>query len=291
MTQQTSFRALFTIILLAAIPVTSSQAISLYSTLTQTLYMDCVRHWSGTGPAYRVDMKLTSQGKSADKTAKDRPTPQVLIISRIVEMTHTDLCQLGVDPYYEVYGEGISLAIPQFDVYDNGGNHAGTYSALLAGNANLDFYIADLLHLEQAQIISEQRPLVTVQNITPRVTQGTNGNDIRFADIGLELQVTPTIRPDDNIILEIQIAYAGTPPAPENLITTTVTAFNDTTMVVSGRGAIVHQAGDYTGVPVLTEIPLLGYLFKHNKSEESKKNLVIMVTSEIINNPASPWVQ
>ena len=277
---QTLTRLIWLALFSVLFPTGSSQAISLYSTLTETLYMDCVRHVSGSGPAYRVDMKLMSTSSSSSSSSSSGQVSQVLIITKLVEMGHDALCQMGVDPLYDTQGSTIGLFIPQFDIVDNSGNLAGVDTAFLQGNTTSGFELIELQELNQAQIQVEQRPRLTIENMTERVTHGSG-----TSTAGVCLDVTPRITPDDRILMDLRIVITDGPPTPQSVILNSTVSFDDTTMPVIFGGATISSFGERTAVPVLGEIPLLGYLFKSSAS--SKRALSIFVTPTIVDCPDS----
>ncbi len=260
-------------LLLMPFLISTSQAIALYSTLTETLYMDCVQHSSGMGPAYRADLKLTSTSNKGNKTTEQ----QILIPIQFAEMSHTKLCQLGVDPVFNSTGSIITVNIPQFDVVDNNGDYQGSMNAQLTGDNNLNFNLTGLTNLNQTQVIPENRPRVSVTDIQPRVIHKLN-----FTELGICLIVKPEISPDDNIELNVHVALSMGNSEPGNILSIPRVLINDSSTAVIGGLTTIFNYGNYTAVPVLSDIPILGYIFKHDQGASSKRNLMIMVTAQVV---------
>jgi type II secretory pathway component GspD/PulD (secretin) len=256
--------------------ISTSHAIALYSTLTETLYMDCIQHSSGTGPIYRADLKLTNTSKTIQQNNKVT-TPQVLIPIKLVEMSHTDLCQLGVDPIFDNTGSNIFVNIPQFDIVDNSGNSLGAMNAQLLAGSNMQFAIVALNNLNQTQLITESRPKVSVIDMKPVVVHGSGSSQLRVC-----LKINPTISPEDNIEVNVHIALSMGSSIPANILSTPLVLINDSSKTVSSETTTIFNYGSYTAVPVFSDIPQLGYLFKHDQGASSKKNLIIMVTAQPI---------
>jgi type IV pilus assembly protein PilQ len=120
----------------------------------------------------------------------------------------------------------------------------------------------------------------TVAGATPTVS---------FAVAELSLKVTPHITPDDkvNMLLEVhkdspQPAPAGVEPAINtNKVETTVLVENGGTVVIGG--VYTEDLTDSTDkVPLLGDIPLLGWMFKDNTKTTSKQELLVFITPKIL---------
>ncbi len=118
---------------------------------------------------------------------------------------------------------------------------------------------------------------------------GNESGGIAFVDAALSLTVTPQITPDDNIIMQLDIkkdspqpAPAGTaPPIDTNTIKTQVLVENGGTVVIGG----VYTQSETTStskVPLLGDIPILGWLFKDNTKTDNKRELLIFITPRIL---------
>ncbi len=120
---------------------------------------------------------------------------------------------------------------------------------------------------------------VTVAGATPTTT---------FAQANLSLDVTPQITPDDHINMKVVIdndtqgamTSAG-PIIDTNKITTQALVENGGTVVIGGIYTL--DATDATSkVPLLGDVPVLGWLFKTNTRTEAKKELLIFITPKIL---------
>jgi general secretion pathway protein D len=108
-------------------------------------------------------------------------------------------------------------------------------------------------------------------------------------DLVLQLAIKPHISTDDNLLLEVKHeaeelqpqSSAGGPIWSTRAIETRVVVRDQQTVVIGG----LLQERETTStrkVPILGDIPLLGYLFKHSYKEKRKTNLVIMLTPYIV---------
>ena len=116
----------------------------------------------------------------------------------------------------------------------------------------------------------------------------SGATSVTFKKAVLSLQVTPQITPDDRIIMDLQVkndsrgadTIAG-PAIDTREVTTQVLVQNGETVVLGG---IYQESQSYgvTKVPLLGDLPLLGYLFRTNNTVNNKRELLIFVSPKIL---------
>jgi type IV pilus assembly protein PilQ len=116
----------------------------------------------------------------------------------------------------------------------------------------------------------------------------TTGPSVAFKDATLSLVVTPKITPDDKVTMKLDVKqdtvgniYGGVPSINNKQVTTTVLVENGGTVVIGG---VYTQ--DVTNseqkIPLLGDIPVLGWLFKSETKTDAKKELLIFITPKIL---------
>ena len=147
---------------------------------------------------------------------------------------------------------------------------------------------------QKAEIMVGQNvPFTTGQ--TQNATTGTQGifNTIERKDVGIKLAITPQISSDDNVRLdinqEISDVVAASALNSSGLITNKRSA--TTTVVVKDRETMVigglirdNVTSTESKVPLLGDIPILGWFFKYKSTRIEKTNLMIFITPYIIKN-------
>lgn len=109
-------------------------------------------------------------------------------------------------------------------------------------------------------------------------------------DIGTKIEVTPHINDSNQVRLEIkeEISEAGAPvgslgtvPIIKRNANTTVVVGDQQTIVIGGlmRDAVRKQK---TKIPVLGDLPVIGFLFRNTKTKKAKTNLLLILTPHII---------
>lgn len=181
-----------------------------------------------------------------------------------------------------------------------GGRTAATLGLTVAKlGANGDLLNLELSALEQegqGKIISSPR-VITANQRKARIEQG---QEAVFSEPGagagaasfvtkkatLKLEVTPQITPDDRVSLDVDITKDNFVAGNTGLLNvkqvqTQVLLDNGETVVIGG---IYEQDkdGTVTKVPVLGDIPLLGWLFKTKDVRDNKTELLIFLTPRIV---------
>jgi general secretion pathway protein D len=148
---------------------------------------------------------------------------------------------------------------------------------------------------QKAEIMVGQNvPFKTAQ--TQNATTGGSAllNTYERKDVGIKLSLTPQITSDDNVRLEVNqeisdvvetssVSDAG-PTTNKRSASTTVVVKDRETMVIGGliRDNVTSST---MKVPLLGDIPILGWLFKYKTSKVEKTNLMIFITPHIIKTP------
>ena len=118
---------------------------------------------------------------------------------------------------------------------------------------------------------------------------GSIGQNIQREKLNLTLNVTPHISSNDSVRLEIEQEtkdLGGSDPElgptwAERKLKTQVVVHDQESVVIGG---LIQEREIYnaTKVPLLGDIPILGYLFKYTTRQKKKMNLLILLTPYII---------
>ena len=118
---------------------------------------------------------------------------------------------------------------------------------------------------------------------------GFGGFSIGRQNVGLTLAITPHINDDDQVRLEIKLEISDVSSIVEGLGPNISKKNANTTSVVEDQQTIVigglitdNVVQTTRKVPVLGDIPILGFFFRHKKSLVEKRNLLIFLTPYII---------
>ena len=166
------------------------------------------------------------------------------------------------------------------------------------GAFNLDIALTALERSGKGRVLSTPR-LTTQNNIEAEVAQGiqipiqtvaNNTVTVTFKDAVLVLKVTPQITAANTVIMKITIENAtpdfsrqvnGIPPIDTQRANTQVQINDGATTVIGGIFVSQEQSSN-DRTPVLYRMPLLGWLFKRDRVEDSSRELLIFITPRIL---------
>jgi len=261
----------------------------------------------------------TAQHISQVVTNLDQPKPQVLIKVLFVEITYTDDFDLGVT----IQQANAELSNSSLRTSFATEPTLGTAASLVTGGAapsTLNFLTGDInatLRTISAKAKTEvlsrpsiltrnnQEAVITVGQEVPFVTNsridgqtGATINTVQYEDVGIILRVTPYITADGlvEMIVAPEISSVSgdkvvvSPGVELNRINkraaeTVVVTSHATTVVIGGlmetRKETVNRK-----VPLLGDIPLLGWAFKRKSTQDVKTELVMFLTPYVVQRPS-----
>jgi type IV pilus assembly protein PilQ len=154
----------------------------------------------------------------------------------------------------------------------------------------------------KGEIVSTPRVIVS-NNAEARITQGveipyqesssSGATTTQFKEAVLMLRVTPQITPDDRIIMDLLVTkdsvgavvpsgQGGFVPSIDTRDVQTTVLVNDGETVVLGGIYETENRDDVNKVPVLGDIPGLGFLFRNKTTLSDRAELLIFVTPRIL---------
>ena len=153
-------------------------------------------------------------------------------------------------------------------------------------------------------LVGENVPFVSQSQTTSAIGVASSGtavsgivNSIVRQDVGIILKITPQITEGDHVKLDIYQEISQVKNQSDALTVSlgpTITKRSTKTSVVAKDNQIVVIGGlmqendeeTVTKMPVLGDIPILGWLFKTKNVTKSKTNLLVFLNPHIIKEPA-----
>jgi len=180
------------------------------------------------------------------------------------------------------------------------GAQAGSLAISLFNSAANRFLNLELSALEAdgtGKIISSPR-VVTADKAPALIEQGvelpyqvatsSGATSIVFRKANLKLEVMPQITPDGNVVLDVDVTKDSVGQetragfAIDNKhVKTQVMVENGGTVVLGGIYQQVER-NTTSKVPLLGDVPVLGYLFKTNSRTNDKTELLVFITPKIV---------
>lgn len=149
----------------------------------------------------------------------------------------------------------------------------------------------------KGRIVSSPR-VITADQVKALIEQGTElpylvasssgATSIAFRKANLKLEVTPQITPEGSIILDVDVnkdsvgiqTSAGYAIDTKH-VQTQVLVENGGTVVIGGI-YVQTERNDVNKVPLLGDLPVLGYLFKNTSKTNDKSELLIFLTPKVV---------
>ncbi|MBR2694484.1 MAG: hypothetical protein IKE69_09755 [Thermoguttaceae bacterium] len=164
-----------------------------------------------------------------------------------------------------------------------------------------------VLSRPQIQAMDNQQAFILVGQRVPRVsgasttTYGVTSNVVD-ANVGLILLVTPRISKDGRVIMEIGAEKSSlgsasdaipvfssegqvitSPTIETTQLMTAVSAQDGETVMLGGMISSTKEKIS-RGVPYISDIPVLGWLFRYDSDTETRKELLIVMTPRVVAN-------
>lgn len=246
----------------------------------------------------------------------DKRRPQVFIEAKILAVTWTDDMRLAFETQIISAGGRDGLVQTNFGLTESSGDATtpntvddsllGLTSAVIRSD-----YVPIVINafqrnvngriLASPQLLVDNNTESTIASVEsqPFATTSQDGTSTQtgfggFEDAGPQLTVTPRINPGGFVTLTYDLTlsnFVGSgsdgipPPRQERTVTSeSVTIPSDSTIIVGGI-TIDNDTDTRIKVPLLGDIPILGYLFSDSTWNNSKTTLYVFITPKILYEP------
>jgi len=241
----------------------------------------------------------------------DIPVRQVMIEARFVEAGESFNRTLGGRLGYA--GPETSVAGGGFPIYGGtrgalstsvnlpsagsvtGGLTLTLFNALATKTLTLELNASELdgttKNIASPRVVTGDKTEATIESgVEVPYLQATSSGatNVAFKKAVLGLTVTPQITPDDHVSMKVSVSqdtvgniYSGVPSINTKKVETQVLVDNGGTVVIGG--VYTQDATDSTEqIPLLGDVPILGWLFKTNTVAKGKKELLVFITPKIL---------
>jgi general secretion pathway protein D len=229
---------------------------------------------------------------------------QVLIEATIAEVTLNDSLNYGLQWFFKEHGlhstlstatsGALSSAFPGFSAV------FGSSSAQAVLNALSDVTTVNIVSAPHLMVLDHQTAVLQVGDEVPIVSQQavstvTTGapvvNSVQYLNTGVIMKVTPRVNANGVATLEIDQEVSSptnttsstidSPTISQRRIKTVVTVPNGQTLALGGM--IQEQKNnDRSGLPFLSDIPILGALASNTTRSLKRTELLVLLTPTIV---------
>lgn len=240
----------------------------------------------------------------------DKEKAQVYVKARIIELNDELVDEIGVK-YGILGGESGDNGLGTFASSLNGGSALaftpgdigltipdissglalGASISLLDQNGALDIVsepsILAINNKESSIYVGET---ISIKTSTTTTDGGNTNENYSREDVGLTLKVKPRVSNDNKVTLEINTTIedvkttettSGNADTSKREVVTTAIVNNGESVIIGG---LIQDREESTEnkVPGFGDIPLLGKLFTHDKTDKTTRSLVVIVTPYLI---------
>jgi type IV pilus assembly protein PilQ len=195
------------------------------------------------------------------------------------------------------FNQSLGVNLPAQNI---SGAQPGVLSVILFNQGLTRFLNLEISALQadgRGKVISSPR-VITADKVEATIEQGTEipyqqatssgATSISFKKATLSLKVKPQITPDDRVLMNLAVHKdsrgTDTPAGPSidtKQIRTEVLVDNGGTVVIGGIYEQT-QSNATNKVPVLGDLPYVGFLFKQNFKRDEKSELLVFITPRIL---------
>ena len=241
----------------------------------------------------------------------DEPTREVLIEARVLQVILKPNYDVGIDWASVISHNGHNKFNLKGKLPDKN-MPATSFGQIGIGDVNMDDFAATVQALQQVsdtKILSSPQILVTnneeakihIGDTVPYIVSTTNGTgdnaikseDVRFIDVGLKLNVIPTINDDGMVTMRLRpeissvvakidsTSGSGIPQVNKTEVETSVMVQDGMTIVMAGLRK-EDKTHSKKGLPVLMNMPYVGGLFSSISDSITSTEIVILITPHIV---------
>jgi general secretion pathway protein D len=242
-------------------------------------------------------------------SAIDKARPEVVIEVEVLEVDRARLRELGLqiaspgDPPIGISGsadvnrDGLTLEtlrnLTASDVFMY--DVPGIYYRLLKNDANTRTLASPQLRTSEgitAQARFGERVPVPNATFVPIAGGGVNTQPITsfvYEDIGVNIDITPRTHHDDEVSLALKVVlsavsgsgFGDLPTFANREISTTIRLKDGETNMLAGL-IRDEERTVLSGIPGLSDIPLIGRLFANNRKETRQTDIILTLTPHIV---------
>ena len=251
-------------------------------------------------------------------TSIDVAEPEVLIAVEVLEIARSKLLNLGISYPGSITASAQSLTgaasaagggtggLVLSDLAHQNSNTIAVSSVSATLNALQTIGDTDTLASPRIRARNKEKAKILIGSRVPVITSSTallasgtaSSSSVQYLDVGLTLEVQPTIYLDGDVSIKVGLEVS----AITNTVVVggtqayTIGTRNANTLLQLKDGETQILAGliqdsdtrSASGIPGLSQIPIVGRLFGANNADREKSEIVLSITPHIIRTQARP---
>jgi len=236
----------------------------------------------------------------------DLPPTQVLIEASIIEVTLSDDLKYGLQWAFRdgsrrgLVGAGVVGQVPSgatggfsYTLTDSLGKVRATLNALAAKSLIKVISSPSLMVLDNqvaTMAVGTQQPIRTGETTNLNTVNSQITTTYQYKDTGVQLQVQPSVNSGD--LVTMNISQSVTDVGDEDAVTgqraCVQRQINSRVAVRSGQAIVLgglikdNATTGKSGVPLLSEIPVIGALFGATTTSSARTELIVIITPRVV---------
>ncbi len=238
----------------------------------------------------------------------DLPARQVSIELRVMELTRVQALQIGLD--WSVLTGGRLTSVRMNQGLGNNIADGGSFQAHYQDNATTGIDVLGKLDQLSTSnnIIAKPNALVTdgrsshlfigdTVRYIKLINASQNGTTVEIGEVevGVKVDITARIGADGNIALDLfqnfsllqsftPVPGGGAIPQTSDRSTEMFVNMKDGETLALGGLILERDRKSVSGIPLLKDLPIIGYLFKRTDNRKEKSEIVFFLTAKVIDN-------
>lgn len=232
---------------------------------------------------------------------------QVLIEATIAEVTLNDRLKYGVQWFFAHGDHEVTLSdavtgavaaqFPGFGYTFAGSNAQVVLSALAKATDVKVISSPQIMVLDNKTAtlqVGDEVPITTQTAVSVATPDAPIVNSVELKETGVILKVTPRVNSSGTVGLDIEQEVSDVVPTTTSTIdspTIRQRKLKSTITVEDGEtialGGLIRDSStrDRSGIPLLSDIPVLGNLFRTNDNIKDRTELLVLITPRVVRNP------
>lgn len=235
----------------------------------------------------------------------DLPEPEVMLDVEVLEISTDRTTELGLQPPTDLqYAQPNAPGLVPWS--SRGGFMTLVANPILTARLKGSAGASNTLANPKLRARNREKAKVQIGDKVPVFTSTSTANvgvstAVTYLDVGIKLEVEPTVQLDNEVVMKVnlEVSTLGTKessggPQPTSAYrigsraaSTSLRLRDGETQVLAGLIKADDGKG-ISGVPYLSEMPLLGRLFGVHTDTRSKTEIVLLITPHVLRNLSLP---
>lgn len=237
----------------------------------------------------------------------DLSEPEVMLEMEVIEVQQSALLNLGVQWPTQLTLTPLATGSGSLTLEDLRGLNSSRLGASISSpviNLRQDSGLTNLLANPRLRVQNREKASIMIGDKVPVITTtstatGFVAESVQYLDVGLKLNIEPLVHPPDDVSIKVTLEVSSIAKQISTATGTvayqigtrnasTVLRLKDGQTQILGGLINDQDRKSSTGVPGLSQLPLLGRLFSSPLDDRTKNEIVLSITPRLVRSVARP---